>query len=478
MRGVHFMPAAVRGVHLWRALPPRAPGLRPDLAALRALQRTAGNRAVVTAVAAGSLPVPVQRCGSERHAGCPCVDAIDDSAVQAVQRVVQPPGSPQRKVDERSFARLGGKIEEVGDTTGGGAGDGKAESNEFLLWNYEVGKPDLRTGHRTYLTGKVLAPGRWPDMLRADPGLRVAVVGGASSTGSAAVSDPLAVARADQVKTALAAGGVDTARIVTSSVGIRHAFADETSSENMARNRRVEVYLFRPTHRATAPSSVAIRVTSLSAAVPAAADRDTSDPGRLNLRWHPFVFTAEVTATGPPTMTVGILQFLRGDSRVGSYRSGRGNFVLDFGRCMQPDLPCKDVAESMGVFSGTGRLTGTGSGTVSMSDAPGISMPIRVRDPRIGTLESTHWEMEFVAVLGARLADSFIPVKSVVWRLVGEHELSPSGTLKETLIDAKADPPQNSAPADLDIEQAMDGRTCRFMARRMNNFCRPELAMG
>jgi hypothetical protein len=57
----------------------------------------------------------------------------------------------QRKVDEESFAKLGGKIEEVGDTSGGGAGEGTAESNEFLLWNYHVGDSEPQAEHKKYL---------------------------------------------------------------------------------------------------------------------------------------------------------------------------------------------------------------------------------------------------------------------------------------------------------------------------------------
>src|SRR5262245_10152145 len=94
-----------------------------------------------------------------------------------------------------------------------------------------------------------------------------------------------------------------------------------------------------------------------------------------------------------------------------------GNFLLDFGRCMQPDLPCKDVAESMGRLSGLGRLNGPGTGKVSMADTPGVAVPIQVSDPKSGTLLKAHWEMEFVAVIGALVGDNFLPLKSAVWRL-------------------------------------------------------------
>lgn len=61
---------------------------------------------------------------------------------------------------------------------------------------------------------------------------------------------------------------------------------------------------------------------------------------------------------------------------------------------MQQDLPCKDLAESMGRFSGPGLLNGPGAGKVSMSDRPGNVAPIQVRDPKSGTLLKAHWEME------------------------------------------------------------------------------------
>jgi len=381
----------------------------------------------------------------------------------------------QRKVDEEAFAKRGGQIEEVGDTSGGGFGEGSADSNEFLLWNYNVGGADLRTEHTKYLDGKVLT--RWPAMLRGDPGLKVAIVGGASSTGGAAVTTPLSVARADKVKSVLVSGGIDTKRIATSGVGSRHPFADETSSENMARNRRVEVFLFRPIQRVASQAGVSVAVTNLSASVEKGFDRDMSDPGVLVLRWRPFVFTADVQATGPANMTVGILQLLRADSRVGRYRSTQGgnDFGLDFGRCMQPDLPCKDVAESRGRFSGPGQLRGPGTGKVMMSDRPGNAVAIRVSEPKGGTLLKAHWEMEFVAIIGAQVDNHFLPVKSVVWRLEDDHARDASGALNPSKVDAKAEPPQDGAPADLAIDTAMAGRTCRFMARRMGSYCRPEL---
>jgi outer membrane protein OmpA-like peptidoglycan-associated protein len=383
-------------------------------------------------------------------------------------------GPIQRKVDEQAFAKNGGKIEEVGDTAGGGFGQGVAESNEFLLWNYNVGSPEPRAEHTKYLKDKVSA--RWQSMLSADSDLRIAIVGGASTTGGTAVTTPLSVARADKIKAILVSAGIDAKRIVTSGVGSRHPFADETTSENMARNRRAEVFLFRPIKQVASQTGVSVTVTNLSAAVESGFNRDMSDPNRLLLRWRPFIFTADVEAKGPAGMSVGIIQFLRSDSRIGTYREPTGGtFLLDFGRCMQPDLPCKDLAESMSRFSGPGVLNGPGKGKVNMGDTPGNPTLINVRDPKVGTLIKAHWAMEFVAVLGALVGDEFLPVKFVVWRLEDDHARDSSGVLNPTKVEAKADAAQNGAPADLAIDKAMSGRTCRFMARRMNDFCKPEL---
>ena len=89
---------------------------------------------------------------------------------------------------------------------------------------------------------------------------------------------------------------------------------------------------------------------------------------------------------------------------------------------------------------------------------------------------SSSWEMEFVAVIGARMGDTFLPVKSVVWRLEDEHTLDSSGILSPTKTEAKAEAPQEGAPDDLAIEQAMAGPTCRFVVRSISDYCRPELA--
>ena len=130
----------------------------------------------------------VQRCGGVIHEGCECAkeamhaEETADHTATAVQRKSE----GVSKVDEESFARRGGQITEVGSTLGDPGG--VADSNEFILWNYHVGRPEPQIEHRRYLADKVV--NRWPDLLRGDPGLKIAVIGGASSTGGAAITTP------------------------------------------------------------------------------------------------------------------------------------------------------------------------------------------------------------------------------------------------------------------------------------------------
>jgi hypothetical protein len=81
---------------------------------------------------------------------------------------------------------------------------GKLESNEFLLWNYKVGKSDLRAEHLATLDP---AAARWVTELRGNPLLRVKVIGSSSTTGSAAGATPLSIKRAEAVKRFLTGSG-------------------------------------------------------------------------------------------------------------------------------------------------------------------------------------------------------------------------------------------------------------------------------
>jgi OmpA-OmpF porin, OOP family len=79
--------------------------------------------------------------------------------------------------------------------------------------------------------------------LEANPTARINVEGHADSTGPAAANEALSVSRAEALKSALVARGIDESRIETSGMGQEHPVAPNDSAQDRAENRRVEVTL-------------------------------------------------------------------------------------------------------------------------------------------------------------------------------------------------------------------------------------------
>jgi len=497
-----------------RPAPHRAPRPGTGTDAVLRLQRLAGNQAVRTLVA-GQGGATVQRCG-QGPCDCPAEEHPSATTVkwQAGNRTIhrlatggpsrtalfpaQGAGDPsaasdliQRKpteAEEAAFAFANpGKVTDVGDTTGGSDTLGTAEPNEFVLWNYLVGKGDLRPGHIAAL-GPVAA--RWVALLQANPSLRVKAVGSASTTGSAAGATPLSIKRAEALKRFLVGRGIPESAIVVAGVGSRQPLADETTPEGMARNRRVELFLFRPTTTVDELPAASAEVLNERINIGSTFTR-TLDPAQnfVALRHRAMTASATVEGFGAPGSQVGYLQFVRDDKRIGRYTpvGGGQGFTLDFSRCTSQYLPCKDVAESMQVFSSRPLTLLPGpsrtSGTIAVSDTPGVVFPLQVRNPRAGRLAELEWSMEFVCVLGVRSGDSFQALEHFVWRVDAVHSnaASPSPVTKEAALLVAAGMP--GAPAGLDIERAMDLQTCRFTMRRIEagpgderqHMCQPEL---
>lgn len=82
--------------------------------------------------------------------------------------------------------------------------------------------------------------------LRDDPTARINIVGHTDNTGSAAINDPLSVARAQSVRDYLVDRGVSPARVETAGRGEREPVADNSTEAGRARNRRVEIFLREP----------------------------------------------------------------------------------------------------------------------------------------------------------------------------------------------------------------------------------------
>ena len=90
--------------------------------------------------------------------------------------------------------------------------------------------------------------------------------------------------------------------------------------------------------------------------------------------------------------------------------------------------------------------------------------------------------MEFVAVLGARQGQTFTPLRWAVWSLLSEKAGISSGTPTTVAEAAQVDRQGTGIPPGVAMDAAMSGRTCRFMARRLEtepdpakHVCRPSI---
>ena len=89
-------------------------------------------------------------------------------------------------------------------------------------------------------------------VLIAHPELRVRVEGHTDDTGTHAVNMALSQARADAVRAALVAAGVDAGHLVADGVGAARPLVDGKSDDARAQNRRVELVVV---EAATSPAS-------------------------------------------------------------------------------------------------------------------------------------------------------------------------------------------------------------------------------
>jgi outer membrane protein OmpA-like peptidoglycan-associated protein len=79
------------------------------------------------------------------------------------------------------------------------------------------------------------------DALRADPGLRLAIVGHTDNTGTAANNRPLSQRRAEAVRAWLVAQGIEAARLRAEGRGPDQPVADNATEAGRSLNRRVQV---------------------------------------------------------------------------------------------------------------------------------------------------------------------------------------------------------------------------------------------
>lgn len=131
--------------------------------------------------------------------------------------------SIQRRIIERNYPGEG-RLERV-------------RPGEFLLWNFNINRHELRRGHRESIS--LIAP-EIIAALNQDPNYAVDIEGQASRSGTDAVNNPLSARRAKAVREALVRAGVPAARIKSTTVGASKSLPD-ISQENMAKSRAVRI---------------------------------------------------------------------------------------------------------------------------------------------------------------------------------------------------------------------------------------------
>ncbi|QDV36078.1 OmpA family protein [Tautonia plasticadhaerens] len=106
----------------------------------------------------------------------------------------------------------------------------------YLVWNFAVGSHTLKPEHRALLRSIV-------PTLRNGPNA-ILVQGFGSSSGGVARNQQLGHLRASEVRAFLVAEGITRAKIQAPlSSGEQFPIVPNTTPENMARNRRVEIHL-------------------------------------------------------------------------------------------------------------------------------------------------------------------------------------------------------------------------------------------
>jgi len=110
----------------------------------------------------------------------------------------------------------------------------------FILWNFAVGSAALKTIHRSFLDD--LAKG-FKSMSARDPFVSLSIEGHSSNTDTAVRNRRVSEQRANTVRAYLIGKGLSSRRVITSASGFSNPSMPNTTPENMAMNRRVEITL-------------------------------------------------------------------------------------------------------------------------------------------------------------------------------------------------------------------------------------------
>jgi len=403
------------------------------------------------------------------------------------------PGSPQKPVpviDSCKFndtpeaqwaSQHEGQIFEVGASGG-------SRNEEISLWNFCAAETGLRQKHVDRL--KQLAP-EWKKTLATDSEIQVKISGAASLSGTANSNKALAVGRANAVKSALMSEGISADRMIVDGSANERRLSQEKTPEGAAKDRRVDVSLFKKTLVANKllPFSD-IKISNLQIGAHAKpTDRQLANRKLLDFSGNNFIRThPSMSASADITLTsllggsaAGFLQVLNNDIRQASYvDSKNNNLMLDYSNCVK--FPCKDTNSGTETFSADFaslfiNKPDTQSKKILLSDWPGTVFPIKYPDGRNGpfVLKSYKWQMDFMIILGVRDSGFFTPMKSVLWTVKAEE-----------FVDVGSKSVRGNAPVStfgkwtdgmvtaINIQDVTAGPTCRFFMRGMGTACEPQ----
>lgn len=129
-------------------------------------------------------------------------------------------------------------------TAGTGVAVSQTEDNRLKLdipsdVSFDKGRADIKPNFRPVLD-------KFASSLAANPNTKVTIIGHTDSSGSDAVNDPLSVNRAARTRDYLATRGVAPSRFTIDGRGSHEPVVANDTAANMARNRRVEIFVAEP----------------------------------------------------------------------------------------------------------------------------------------------------------------------------------------------------------------------------------------
>jgi hypothetical protein len=253
-------------------------------------------------------------------------------------------------------------------------------------------------------------------------------------------------------------------------VSTSQPLAKGAKPEALARNRRVEVGLFRATRIVAAIPGAGVALTPFTATFGKIAKRFQLEPS-LGLRIAGAVVATKVITAPSPPATVGLLQFISSEVRQGVYhrpRDGRAA-ILDYGHCVNQFTPCRDVDQPADAFTSP-------PGTLQVVDNPGIGLPRGISHPTLGKVRLVQaiLLMDFLIVAAVRSGDQLQPVQFLSWqvdaqlgvtdRLLGDPtdgEIIGSPVVAETKRG-------NGPPPGVDMAAALSSPTCKLRTRSID----------